>query len=542
MDLKNSFSLIKKFKQDISLEIRKFYFGTSFYNKRISKIEKKKLVYFPNSSIFDCLVKYTKQKKNINEFFVSSMWDVKKINHNSFKKLHNFFWLYSIDLKSAKNITQSIIENWIDKNMMYSNHIWEIDILSKRIISWISNSRLTYEDASDEYKKKFNFLISKQVNHLINEIDRSTSVNNKIIGCTAIILTGISYKENRYIEYGIRFLKNIISGTLDKESFPKSRNFRQLVFYLKYLILIRELFKEVYYEIPVYLDEAIFYLGQSYNLFWQTTKIPYLFNGNNENDYFEFDNYLNSHGYKFKSSNNEIAGYVLLNNKKNSLIVDIGKPPEKNFSSSYQSGVLSFEFSYLNKKIICNSGYFQKKKHQLNTVSRSSVAHSTLILDDTSISKFKEDSFGLKTVENSFKISDKKIIKEKHRWFINASHDAYSKNYGLVHNRSLEFFPEKFSLKGKDKIIIKKNFKSSHFEIRFHLLPEAKVTKTIDGKTVLIEIENSGWRFLCNDYDLDIETGLYFGKKNIYIENQNILISGITQSNGQVISWELLKI
>ena len=30
--------------------------------------------------------------------------------------LHNFYWLYSIDLKSSNEITQSIIEKWIDNN------------------------------------------------------------------------------------------------------------------------------------------------------------------------------------------------------------------------------------------------------------------------------------------------------------------------------------------------------------------------------------------------------------------------------------------
>jgi len=59
---------------------------------------------------------------------------------------------------------------------------------------------------------------------------------------------------------------------------------------------------------------------------------------------------------------------------------------------------------------------------------------------------------------------------------------------------------------------------------------------------VLIELENSGWRFHSNNGSIDVETGLYFGKKNIFSENQNIFISGITQNEDQLIEWEISKI
>ena len=73
-------------------------------------------------------------------------------------------------------------------------------------------------------------------------------------------------------------------------------------------------------------------------------------------------------------------------------------------------------------------------------------------------------------------------------------------------------------------------------------LSNIKVTKLQDNKSVLIELENSGWRFFSNDGLIGVETGLYFGDKNQYIENQNIFISGITQNNEQLIEWQISKI
>ena len=104
------------------------------------------------------------------------------------------------------------------------------------------------------------------------------------------------------------------------------------------------------------------------------------------------------------------------------------------------------------------------------------------------------------------------------------------------------FIPEINKFIGKDKLIKKRNFKSSNFEIRFHLNPGVKITKTQDGTSALIELENSGWRFFCKDCNIDIETGLYFGLKNSYIENQNIFVSGVTKNEDQIVSWEISKI
>ena len=100
----------------------------------------------------------------------------------------------------------------------------------------------------------------KQANHLINEISRSEIVDDKMIGCTAIILTGLSYNKERFLSYGLDLLKKIINSSFDNEYFPKSRSIRQLVFYLKYFVLIRELLKESLNEIPDYLNEIIHYI------------------------------------------------------------------------------------------------------------------------------------------------------------------------------------------------------------------------------------------------------------------------------------------
>ena len=267
MYLKNSLILINEFFYSSKNQIRNLYLKSRFYNNKISKIEISNISYRPSLSILSCLVKYDKKKIKIEELDKDNIWENELLSGNNLNKLNNFYWLFSIDLKSSPSITQSIIIKWIEKNQNYNSLTWQIDILSKRIISWIANSKLTYDQSDTKYKNKFNFSINKQVNHLINEISKSQSVNDKLLGCTAIIITGLSYANEKFLNYGLDLLRKIISNSFDNEYFPKTRSIRQLNFYLKYFVLVRELLKESFNDIPEYLDEIIFYLGKSYSVF-----------------------------------------------------------------------------------------------------------------------------------------------------------------------------------------------------------------------------------------------------------------------------------
>ena len=539
MFFKNSSNYFGQFFFFISNYIKNFYLNSNIYNKKISKISNRNIEYKPSPSLLDCLIKYEKKKIKIEDLYLNSILSNKDLAEKDYKNLHSFFWLFSLDLKSSKKITQSVILNWIEENNNYNKKNWEVDILSRRIIAWISNSKLAYENSEEEYKNKFNTIIQKQINHLINEIEKSKLFDDKMIGCAAIILTGLSFKEDKYLNFSFTLLKKIINFSFDNQGFPKSRSIRQLNFYLKYFVLIREWLKESQNEIPEYIDEIIFYLGKSYSILCQGIKKNILFNGNHEGENNDFDQYLNNHGYKFKNNSLEAGGYAILKNKKISLVMDIGPTPEKKFSKNYQCGALSFEIISNNKKLICNSGYFQKIKHKLNDISRSSANHSTLIIDNHSSCKINSSKL---EIENNLKILKKTTVMEKNYWNICASHDGYNKKYGVIHERQIEFFPKNHKFIGQDKLLKKRNFKSSNFEIRFHLEPNAKIMKTQDGKSILIDIENEGWKFTAQGYTIDIETGLYFGKKNSFTENQNLFISGITQNEDQIVKWEFEKI
>ena len=537
----NSLGFLGQFYYSLKDSLKKIYQNSNFYEKKISKTFSNNFQYKPSPHLLSSIIKYQNKKYRIEDFAVETIWQ-NKMGAKDFEKLNNFFWFFSLDLKSSKETTQSVIKNWVKGNSKYNKNTWEFDLTSKRIIAWLSNHQLTYQDSNNEYRLMFDHMIKKQTNHLLNEIKSSNEFENKLIGCSAIILTGLAYQnEKNYLDSGLGILKNIIKSSIDNQGFTKSRNIKQLVFYLKYFIIIREWFKESQNIIPEYIDETIFYLGSSYAFVWKNIGADIFFNGNYLSKNNDFDQYLKRFGYTFKNEVNELGGYVILKNKKMVLAMDVGPSPSSNFSLDYQYGALSFEIFSNQRKLITNSGYFSDKRDKLNKLSKSTALHSTLIIEDFSSCSSKKIKRNI-LVEKGLKVIKKNIVYEKNYWKITASHDGYFKKFNTIHEREIEFYPEQNKFVGSDKMLRKNPSKEIKFDIRFHLDPNSKVMKTQDNKSILIELEDEGWKFSCDNFDINIENSLYFGNKNSYKDNQNIFISGMNNESKQIIKWELIKL
>ncbi len=537
----DSLNIFVQLYQGIKKKIKKIYQQSNFYEKKISNTSTNSFEYKPSPHLLSSIIKYQNKKYKIEDFAIETIWK-NNLNVKDFEKLNNFFWFFSLDLRSSKKTTQTVVKNWILNNYKFNKKSWEFDLTSKRIISWLSNHQLTYEDSDKDYRSFFDHMVLKQTNHLLYEIKNSRELENKIIGCAAIILTGLAYKNKKdYLEIGLGLLKNIIKITIDNQGFPKSRSIKQLVFYLKYFILIREWFKESQNIIPEYIDETIFYLGSSYAFAWQNIKKDIFFNGNFMSENHIFDQYLKRFGYTFKNEIKELGGYAILKNKKIILAADIGSNPNKVFSTDYQAGALSFEIFSNDKKLISNSGYYPDKNNKFNKLSKSTSLHSALTIEDYSSCNFVKHHTNL-IIDKVLKVTKKNIVFENNYWKISGMHDGYLRNFGTNYIREIEFYPEQMKFIGYDKLLRKNPDKNIKFDIRFHLDPSSRVMKTQDNKSILIETEEEGWKFSCDNFDINIDNGLYFGIKNSYLENQNIFISGMNNQKEQIIKWEIDKL
>ena len=116
---------------NISNQIRKFYLNSNLYDKKISKVFHKNLIYKPSPHLLSSLIKYQKKKFHIKDFFLENIWNTDNINENDYKNLNSFYWFFSLDLKSPKETVHSVISKWIKKNFRYNKKVGNLILLQK---------------------------------------------------------------------------------------------------------------------------------------------------------------------------------------------------------------------------------------------------------------------------------------------------------------------------------------------------------------------------------------------------------------------------
>ena len=533
------------------LNLKNYYLKSNFYNKKLITFIPDRIFYSPSTYLSASLTTASSDFYKITETSLEALWKTSSREKLKFENLHSFLWLTKIDRKDDKTITKNIINTWLNYFSNYNNEVWEMKIMAVRIISWVSNIDITLENSDKIYKEKFFISLVKQSNFLVKNLKNSLYGTNRIICCAAIILSGIIFKENE-INYktGIKELEKVIKNYFDEVGFPKSRNPEDVFISLKYLILIREWFKEAQKPIPDFLNEIIKKCGDCYSTLSCSNKQFPLFNGATEINQKDYDIFLKTLKYKFNTYNNEIGGLVKIKKKKIELFIDCGNPPSNIFSKYYQAGCLSFELIADKQKIICNSGYGKYLSTNLMSISRSTASHSTLYLNDTSSCIFQKNKFINKIYGNSLlerhKIIDKSYKEDNNFYYISASHNGYENKYGYIHTRSINISKKEDKIIGEDKLKkTKKLTNPSVYFIRFHIYPGIKIVKTQAGNTIIISLSNGdGWLLKSKTNKFKIEKNIFLGNKNKIINNESVSISGAIDAKKEtnLVEWAIERI
>ena len=539
------FSIIKLF----FLSIKNYYFRSNYYNKKLITFIPDRIFYNPSTYLSASLTTTKNDFYIISNILPKVLWKIKDEDVKNFKNLHSFLWLTKLDRKNSKSITKNIINSWIENFFNYDVNAWEMEITAKRIIAWVSNTDITLENSDKTYKEKFFLSLIKQSNFLLKNLKNLSYDSGKIICCSAIILSGMIFKENE-INYktGIKELEKIIKIYFDENGFPKSRNPEDVFISIKYLILIREWLKEAQKPIPDLLNEIIHKCGSCYFMLSCTNKQFPLFNGATEINYDEYDIFLKGLKYKFANKNYEIGELIKIKKKKLEFFIDCGNPPSSNFSKNYQAGCLSFELISNKQKIICNSGYSKHLSSKLTSLCRSTAAHSTLYINDASSCVFQKNetitkAYGSSVLEGH-KIINKNYTEDKDFYSILASHNGYEKRFGYTHSRLIKISKKDDIIFGNDQLKKTKNcFNSLNYFIRFHIYPNIKIVKTKAENSILISLPNGeGWLMQSEMNNFEIEKNIFLGNKNKIINNDSVFISGNINSEMISIKWEIKRV
>ena len=150
LDLKSIYLYLLSLKKITIKTIRGFFFLPHFYIKRLITESPSRFFSTLIHIFYLLFLNHKETLLKISKFEANYFWNNSK-SKNDIKNLHSFLWLNLIDRKNDKESMKKIINDWIKNYGNYKKEVWDENILSKRVIAWISNADLFLD------KKKINF-------------------------------------------------------------------------------------------------------------------------------------------------------------------------------------------------------------------------------------------------------------------------------------------------------------------------------------------------------------------------------------------------
>ncbi len=545
ISLKTAYYYILAVKINFTKFFKKIYFTTGFYKKSLMSKIPSQFFFFPNPFLMSSISDYKKFAFQINNLDPKRFWE-QEYSQKEKRELHNFLWLNSIDRKDDSSTLRKIVSLWNLNNLKYKSLIWETSIISKRIISWILNADIILKNSNFDFKRNFIESIVIQTNHLKKNFKYEIDHQKKIEVITALVLSGLVFKEyEENYEYSLKELEKLIQTFFDDKGFPLTRSPYDLLNSTKYFLLIKEVIRDAQKYVPEILENIIEKnLECLKHITTPNNSLP-LFNGSIEQDLTNFYEYIDHFKIKVKKQKISTGNIYVLKNKKDVIYFEAGDPPQKNYSSCYQSGPLSFEYFFDDQKVITNSGFGVNISKKARFLSRFTSSQSALCLNDTSIVGFEKNNMMNKAygflIKKDFKILDLEHINDLNEIKIKAGHNAYLKNFGCIHSRTISIDKVKNKIVGQDKLMQKSIKSRIKYDVRFHLYPGLTAVQTLGGSNLLIQInKNKALLFSTNEKSLKIEKSIFFGGQKV-LDNYCIVISGIMENNEKIINWEIVK-
>jgi uncharacterized heparinase superfamily protein len=438
--------------------------------------------------------------------------------------LFGFGWLRH--LRAAESgITRAnaraLVDEWISLQGSWDSVAWRPDVVARRLMSWLSQAPLVLHDADARFYRRFLRSLTRQVRYLRRTAGKTRDGLPRfqcIIALTAATLSLAG--QERALKSTTRRLVEELQRQILPDGGHVSRNPGTLVELLLDLLPLRQAFATRNLVPPPALNNAIDRMMPMLRFFRHGDGEFGLFNGMGPT---ARERLLIVFGYDDARgapvANAPHSGYQRMQAEDVVVLMDTGTPPPIGLSHEAHAGCLAFELSSQQHRLVVNCGLPGTNRESWRQFARTTAAHSTVTLNDSSSCRFLASGslqrlLGVPIVAGP---TDVPVAREDRGdgTLLRASHDGYVQRYGIVHQRTIRLATNGGRLDGEDAFLPAHGESlpgdaPDDFAIRFHLHPAVKASRLTDGHSVMLMLpDRQVWSFTAYEERVDVEEGVY---------------------------------
>ena len=437
--------------------------------------------------------------------------------------LFGFGWLRHLRAAGSgisRANARALVDEWIT-NSSHDRIGWRSEVVARRIISWLSQAPLLLDDADVHFYRRFLRSLTRQVRHLRHTASQTRDGVPRLQAAISLNYAALCMaRQHRHIRTASKRLSDELARQILPDGGHISRNPGALVELLVDLLPLRTAFTARNLVPPPALLNAIDRMMPMLRFFRHGDGNFALFNGMGPTPTDLITTILaydDARGAPL--ANAPHSGYQRLESAGTLVLMDAGRPPPMAVSQEAHAGCLSFELSARQNRLVVNCGLPVASREGWRQVARTTAAHSTVTLNDTSSCRFIEAGpirrmlYGTPMIAGPRQVA---IEREEQGdvTLLRTSHDGYAHIFNVVHERVLMLSGDGRRLDGED------SFTPAHgelvpadrdqFAVRFHLHPAVKANRLSDGHGAMLAMPNKEvWTFTAYGDRVEVEESVY---------------------------------
>ena len=485
-----------------------------------------------------------------------SVFDAEPPNEDWSRQLHSFGWLRHLrasDMELSRSNARSLVDDWIRFSRHHDRIAWEPEVVARRISAWLSQTPLILDGCDFAFYRRFLRSLTRQVRYLRRVAYDGPPGMPRLRVVIALAAAALSMSDQpRFLRSAARRLDLELVAQILPDGGHVSRNPGAILDALIELLPLRQAFAARGTPPSRVLVSAIDRMMPMLRFFRQGDGSFTHFNGLGATATDQLATVLAYDDVRAAVPlSAPHSGYQRIDAGATMLVVDAGRPPPIDFSVSAHAGCLSFEMSVGRQRLIVNCGVPSPNSISLRRLARTTAAHSTATLNDTSSCRFlTRTSIGDWLGEAI--VSGPRRVDVERRNIAGATsltlrHDGYVDRYRIVHERRLTLSNEGDRLEGVDTFVspsgkpIGRSGKDT-YAIRFHLHPNVRAASVDDGRSVLLELpDGESWAFEADAAEMVIEESILMSDTRGNRQSDQIVIYGRVQQAPSV-AWQLHRV
>jgi len=470
------------------------------------------------------------------------------------QSLHQFGWLKDFGAHGgdmAERACRALVKDWVNRFSQRDGLAWEPETIARRLIHWVLYPRFVFEGGDLVQRSEALLSLARQARYLARIAKSAKPGQCPFAIAAALILTGLALPDGAgLLVQGQERMDEALAAHILPDGGLSERRPDRLLAVMADLILVKEALIATEADKPVSIQHAIDKIAPMLRLLrLGDGKLTTLACSGEGPDGLVDLVLARSESKSRAPIQARHTGFGRLATKRTIILADTGTPPPGALGINAPAGLLGFEMSTRQQRIIVSVGPGALFGGDWAAAAGRGAAFSTLTINDRSAFSWRETGLFTTLLGRrplSRPQTDFERTENDGDQFLEGDHDGWAARFGVVHRRRIFLTQDGEDCRGEDILEraprAKRIAEGAEVSLRFHLHPDLKAELAQDRASAhLVLPSGEGWRFRATGGPVKIEDSVYLGDGVHMRRNRQLVVSGTLRGDGTAFKWGLKK-